>query len=232
MQPTTAQVPPISIMRTSAYDGRNNFTTPANLTPHASYFFSVRDRDFPLTCTDFSPPLVIQTATNDQVRLSLDYNGTSAMVGSAPLMGGNFSTSITVPATVPPGQHVLHAVIGNQQASTTIDVLAPGHAAKPVLQILDPNTMIAYTGTTAVEVGNTTLVRGTGFLGGTVELFIDSASGDKLGSLPVNHSGTFQGSTLPWPLAVLGNHSIFAREIVGLATRTASAAVVAVPLPQ
>ena len=102
MQPSTAQLPPVPKMRNSAYDNGNNFTTPANLAPNASYFFSVRDRDFPLTCTDLSPPLVIQTAASDHVRLLLNYKNMSAMVGSATLAGGGFSTSITIPATVPP----------------------------------------------------------------------------------------------------------------------------------
>jgi hypothetical protein len=232
MQPSTAQLPPISVMRTNAYDGGNHFTTPANLTPNKSYFFSVRDRDFPLTCTDFSPPLVIQTAVSDQVRLLLNYNNTSAMVGSATLMGGNFSAQITIPSTVPPGQHLLRAVTGSQQASTTIQVLAPGHALSPVLQVLDPNTDIAYTGTPGVEATYTVLVRGTNFLPGTVELFVDSASGQSLGSLTVHNNGMFQGPTLPWPVGVIGNHSIFAREVVNQKTVTVSVAVFAQSPPQ
>jgi hypothetical protein len=206
------------IPRHGSFDNANNFTTPKGLTPNASYAFRVRDYDVSsLIATDWSSWLVLTTQPTDQVQLVLSFNNT--VIGFGTLQtDGTFSTTVIVPPSVPAGNYLLTAVLSGQtMAQTPITVVAENQPLAPVLQIVDPNTGIAYT-SAAIVVGTLPVTtRGMNFSPGPVDFFVDTISGKSLGAATADQNGAFT-VTLTWPTAVTGPHNILAQQGILQAT--------------
>ena len=90
-------------------------------------------------------------------------------------------------------------------------VVASGTALAPTLQILDPDTGVPVNGTAIVIGGANVRVRGTNFVVGQVDLFVDDASGSTLGVTHANGGGAFTVD-VTWPTGVSGPHAVYAQQ--------------------
>jgi len=205
----------VKIARTSPSDGLNVYTAgtaSAPLTPSTSYSFRVRDYDVEnLVATDWGTWLPIMTTPTNEVDLVLSYGETT--VGSVILKSaGSFSTTITIPAAVPPGTYTLSAVMSGQpMAQATLTVVAAGTELPAVLQFVNAATGVPLVGTMLLIGGSEATVAGSSFVPGNVNIFIDSPSGTQLGTANVGFGGTFT-FTLTWPQFVLGAHTVHAQQ--------------------
>lgn len=209
--PANPQV--VNIQRHGAYDNANTFTAKP-LLPDTLYAFQVRDFDVPgvdLIATQRSAWTYFRTAATDQVQLVLDYNNT--LIGFATLQtNGTFVTTVIVPANVPAGTYVPWAVLaGQKMAQTPITVVAQNSPLAPSLQILDPDTSIPITGAAIVEGMATVRLLGNNYSAGTVDLFVDTASGTSLGSAVADSTGRFT-KEVTWPFGVVGSHVIVGKQ--------------------
>ncbi len=92
-----------------------------NLKSGTSYQFKVHECD-PVTCAPWSDTLTVTTsaAGTDQALIWLD-NASSARIGTATVdSSGSFSATATIPASTTPGQHTIHASIGEPPQATPI----------------------------------------------------------------------------------------------------------------
>ena len=205
----------VEIGRTGPSDNANVFTVGTDgqpLIPSTSYAFRVRDYDVDnLVATAWGPWASLMTTPTDEVELVLDYESTT--VGTTTLEpGGGFSTTIEVPASVPPGTYALRAMLsGHELAQTTITVIAEHDELPANLQFVDPGNGVPYGGTVLLVVPTQATVAGTNFRPGHVGLFIDSASGTMLGETTAGFDGSFS-FTLAWPPYVVGAHSVWAQQ--------------------
>jgi hypothetical protein len=187
------------------------FVTPAPaLTPGSFYAFRVRDFDaFGLIATAWSDWKVIQTQPTQEVQLVLSYADT--VVGTVQLaLSGGFSTSVTIPADVPPGSYAVQAeMAGSQLAQAPLTVVAAGEQLPPTIAIYNPATGGAETGMVTIFGDPVLNLRGSGFNPGVVQLWIDSVGDTSLGSalVPAGPGGSFETS-VPWPVIPLGPHQI------------------------
>ncbi len=182
------------------------------LMPDTSYAFIVRDYDvFDLVATDWGPWAYITTTSTNQVDLVLSYDNST--VGTANLdINGNFSGTVNIPATTPPGTYTLWAMLsGQQMAQATITIIGENDQPNPVLQFVDPATGIPYGGTVLFTVPTEATVAGTYFGPGPVSLFIDSPSGTSLGTADAGNPGTFT-YTLNLPLSAVSAHAVYAQQ--------------------
>jgi hypothetical protein len=210
------QAPPpafsdVKLDRHGASDNANGFTV-KNLTPSTSYAFHVRDYDADnLIATDWGPWKVLETQATNQLELVLNFNNT--VIGFGTLQtDGTFSTTVIVPANVPPGNYLISAVLsGQQMAQTPITVIGANQALTPVLQTVDPTTGNAFLSGSVVVGSLPVTVRGLNFQPGNVDLFVDTTSGTSLSSATANGGGTFT-KTFPWPFGVTGTHNILAQQ--------------------
>ena len=147
--PAPPQDTDVMISRNGRFDGKNTFTTPKNLAPSTWYAFRVRDFDVQgIICTQWSAWTAFKTAATNQVNIEIDYSGTSVVIGSG-LVGvdGTFGAFVQIPANVPPGVYLLRVVqAGATLAQTPITVVGQGQALPPILQIINPDTGLAYLG--------------------------------------------------------------------------------------
>jgi hypothetical protein len=206
-----AQPVDVKIARQGPNDNKNNFQV-TGLSPNTSYAFQVRDFDVKdLIASMWSNWAVFTTAASDQVQLVLSYQTT--FLGIATLQSdGTFSTTVTIPNSVPPGTYQISAVLGGQTvAQTAVTVVAQGQQLSALLQSINPITGIAFTGTLIVLGGSPEAVRGENFNSGTVNLYIDSTGGTSLGSGTADATGTFKANFF-WPIGVLGPHNILAQQ--------------------
>ncbi len=194
------------------YDNRNTYTQ-KGLTPNTWYAFRVRDYDVAnFIATDWSAWTFLQTSATDQVQLALG-DGNNTLIGFATLQtDGTFMTTGIVPQGEPPGTYELLAELsGHRMAQTPITVVAAGQPLQQVLQIINPDTGIAFTGTPGVVGRYPVTVRGSNFSPGTVNLFVDSTSGTTLGQFDHLASDTFT-VTVTWPFGITGPHTIVAQQ--------------------
>jgi hypothetical protein len=204
-----------------------NYFDAKNLNTSTDYKFRVRDCD-QFTCCRWSDWKILHTQYSDQVSLWLD--DPNNQVGTATLQTqsgsyGGFSTTITIPNGTPQGKHVLTAeVMGGLRASTTINVLGPNQTAQPIINVINPNGNIVITPPATLIESYPFTVSGESFSSGLVNVFIDNAGGQSLGSSAADISGNFT-STFTWPFGMLGPHNIMAVEVVGGQTMQASVSV-------
>jgi hypothetical protein len=100
----------------------------------------------------------------------LSFQNTVIGVGAL-LKDGSFKTTVIVPAIVPPGSYVLSAVLAGQlMAQTPVTVVAANAALPPVLQIINPDTGIAFTFPVRVVGGMPVTVRLLNFDNGIADL--------------------------------------------------------------
>jgi hypothetical protein len=204
--------PAVLIPRNGSYDNANNYTFKP-LLPNTTYAFRVRDYDlFKLAATDWSKWLPLTTQATDQVEIVLSYQNTTIGFGQVQ-SDGSFSTTVIVPAGVPPGTYTLTAVMaGVPMAETQITVVAQGQALTPLLQVVDPNTLIAYSSPAGVVGGVSVTVQGQNYTPGAVDLFLDTAGGVSLGVAHVAANKTEFTFSFQWPEAVAGLHKILAQQ--------------------
>ena len=198
--------------RNGRFDGQNTFVTPKNLAPSTWYAFRVRDFDVPgIIATDWSAWTAFQTPATSQVDLQLDVSGTSVLVGAGSVgTDGTFSTIAIIPTSVPPGTYVLWAVQGGQQmAQTTITVVAEFQALPPLLQVLNPNTGLAYSGQGIAVGGSTITIRAQHFQPGSVDLYVDSPTGTSVGTVTADSTGAVTAPVM-WPYGANGSHNLLA----------------------
>jgi hypothetical protein len=207
-------------------DGGNTLTL-TNLIPNVTYVFQVRDQDI-LTETPFTnPPTSITTQATDTVEIVLRYGGTKWVVGTANLSAtGGFTQAVYLPQPpLDPGVYTLAAeFMGIVLATTTIQIVT---TVQPHIEVIDPVTNDVTTG--VMETYSFTL-RGGGFEGGTISIYIDTAGGTSLGTSIETSTGSFTSAFI-WPAGVIGTHDIVAQEIVGAADLEASVTISASALP-
>lgn len=211
---------PVTIPR-DGNDGKNLYTV-SGLVPNSTYEFSVRDQDL-LTETPFSAPFPVTTTPTDLIEFSLVSvpGNVETPVGSTTLTAtGSFSVPVNIPPNQPPGMYKLTAVLtGALPVSTVLQVMAAGQPLKPTIEVegfLPP-------GIVSLTEGQTFAVTFEGFPPGTVSVFIDSTTGELLGTATSSGPGSFT-APFSWP-ALDGEHSLIAQEIVGAQTFTAPCSV-------
>jgi hypothetical protein len=207
----------VMISRSGAYDNQNNFTA-KGLAANTAYAFRVRDFDVAdFIATRWSEWDPLTTTGSDQVQLLLSYQ--NQVLGNATLQSdGSFSTTVTIPASVPAGTYQISAVSGGRTlAQTPITVVAKGKALAPVLQTINPNSGIANTLTPVIEAGNAELLRGANFNPGLVVLSIETT--DVSLGLAIADSGGAFSATIHWPLNLQGQYNLLAQQ--GLLQATA-----------
>jgi hypothetical protein len=208
-QPPTTPLD-VMISRNGAYDNLNNFTA-KGLAANTAYAFRVRDFDIAdFIATDWSTWAVLTTTGSDQVQLVLSYQDQE--LGSATLQSdGSFTTTVTIPGSVPAGTYQISAVSGGHTlAQTPITVVAKGKTLAPVLQTINPNTGIANTLLPVILAGNAELLRGANFNPGLVVLSIETTD-VSLGLAIANASGVFS-ATIHWPLNLQGQYNLLAQQ--------------------
>ena len=113
---------------------------------------------------------------------------------------------------MPPGTYTVSALSSGQKvASVTLTVVAAGQTLKPVLQMIDSITGLAYTGAGPVIVtaGQSLTVRCEDFQPGTIDFYIDTTGGAKLPSKSVpGGNGSPPQYDLTWPPGVTGQHNV------------------------
>jgi hypothetical protein len=203
-----------------------------NLKPNTKYEFMVRDCDN-VACSMWSNPLYVTTgsSTGNQVTINLD--GTA--IGTAmPDPNGSFSQPVQIPAQTTAGKHSLTATGGNKVASPPIQitVLGANQAATPQLSVVDTNENLVVQ---SVEVSFPYTLEGSYFTpGGTVSIYVDTASGKPIATATVGgqaSDGTFQVK-LTMPSTAAGNHTLLAVETVNGQTIQATDSVFVQALPQ
>ena len=198
-------------------DGKNVYIA-SGLAPNSMYEFSVRDQDL-LTETPFSAPFAATTTTTNLIELSLVpvAGGPETPVGTASLTAtGSFSAPINIPLNQPPGMYNLTAVLpGIAPVSTELQVVAAGQPLPPSIQVV--GVQPPATAFLTDEVPFTVSLEG--FLPGTVSVFVDSPTGQLIGTAASSGPGNFT-ATFEWP-NINGAHSLYAQETVGAQTLTA-----------
>ena len=191
----------------------------SGLAPNSMYEFSVRDQDL-LTETPFSAPFAATTTTTNLIELSLVpvAGGPETPVGTASLTAtGSFSAPINIPLNQPPGMYNLTAVLpGIAPVSTELQVVAAGQPLPPSIQVV--GVQPPATAFLTDEVPFTVSLEG--FLPGTVSVFVDSPTGQLIGTAASSGPGNFT-ATFEWP-NINGAHSLYAQETVGAQTLTAT----------
>jgi hypothetical protein len=218
-QTTQPGVPPANpialppIARAGADDGDNQFTA-TSLQPSTWYGFQVQDFDvyFP----ELAVPVVIgtppsewaylETTATDQVQIVLTGPATPSdpaggtvtwPLGSVTIQqdGSLPQTGFQIPTGVTPQTYTLAAILNGQPlAQTQVVIEAAGTVMSPQLQVGG-----ATLGTTAmVSPGEAVSVQGFYFDAGEVDLYVNSSSGQLLGSVNVGSSGSFTTSVV-WP---------------------------------
>jgi hypothetical protein len=226
-----------AVQKVSTTQGSYTFD---KLQPGTEYQFKVSECD-PLSCAPASKQLTLKTwpAGSDKVVFWLD-NTSSTTIGTTtvdPTTGG-FNTTLTLPANASAGQHTLHASYSpagaglpkTEQATATIFV-CPESGCTPTIAFINPNTQTVQPPPGLVEQNYSFTLRGDGFSTGDVTVFLDSATGTKLGTKPVAASGTFQ-SNFTMPDVAAGNHTILAVETASGKTLQASVPVFVEATPQ
>ncbi len=211
-------------------DGGNTFVA-SNLMVNTPYVFQVRDQDA-LTETPFTqPPFQITTQATDVVDLLLVSAAGAQLgsVGSARLTGtGAFVGTAEIPTSTPAGSYLLSAAIaGAIIASAPVQVVPANKPVPAWIKVIDPATQAVVS---TVEEDYAFTLSGGGFPTGTVNLSIDTVTGQALGSLS-SQGSEFQKS-FTWPLNVMGQHNIVAEIVAGGQKYQAEFTVYAQALPQ
>lgn len=181
----------------SPHDNKNWYGF-SSLTPQTSYQFSVQDQHL-ATETGFGPTLTLTTDRTNDVNLVLRGQGQFPVGQTVLTPTGGFVATIGVPE-VPVGTYTLAAVHdGSELAHCTIQFVTTLQAG---LNAPFPPLL-----------GGPFILQRSGFEPGTVNVFLDSVSGQLLGTVTTTNS-TFD-TTMTWPATAEGPHDIVAKEIVG-----------------
>ena len=184
-----------------------------------------------ITCAPWSDWLFVTTERggSDDVTVWLD-NKTGNPIGNGVVLpNGSFEIKATIPPGTSQGSHVLHAAVGaaksradddRQQASADITVCG-AQGCGPSISVIDSQTRTAMKPPINLLYPSTFMLRGDHFAPGVgVTLYLDSATGPKLGSAMPNKLGIFEAG-FQLPMARTGNHTLVA--IQEAAGRTAMA---------
>jgi hypothetical protein len=184
------------------------------LKPATAYSFRVHECDG-ITCAPWSDMLTTATEAggSSEVTFWLDADKAHPVaMAAASASGAPFVASIKIPATTPPGAHVLHAAMpGQPLASAPISVCQPG-GCLPSLGVVNTSNNTLYPPGEVVVVALPVTLRGSRFApGGAVAFFVDTAKGPKAGSALVGPLGNCQ-ATFAMPPVAPGPHKFVAIE--------------------
>jgi hypothetical protein len=211
--PVPANANTETIPRTSASDGRNQYTV-YGVNQSATYYFQVADKDL-IAQTPYSAlaPFTAGSGSDAvEIYIQPQAGGSQTPIGSATLTNSpNFSANVTIPTTpaVTPGWYNVIAVPASGQApQAPILINAAGTTPMPVIQVSGVD----------VTIGNPIEVTFAGFPAGTVTLYVDSLtpSTNILGTTVSPGPGQFGPVTFTWE--ALGQHSVFAKGVSGPAS--------------
>jgi hypothetical protein len=195
---------------------------PTNLSPNTTYTFQAQVCDL-VTCSPWSDTVQATTsaAGSDGVTFDLangsadcaQKNACTAVGATSVKADGSFGGSITVPASVRPGQYTLVGRAGSggaaQTATTPLIVVGAAAQAQPLLAVWDTVANRAYASPAVTVQGGQFTLHGESFAPGQVTLTLDTASGPILGTATVGGNGTFQ-ATFNMPYSSVGKHTLLA----------------------
>ena len=192
---------------------------PDNLQPGTTYQFRVQECDS-ITCSPWSDWLFANTQRggSDAVAVWLDSDSGHPIGNGVILSNGSFEIKAMIPAGASQGTHTLHAALGplksragddQQQASVGIMVCGP-QGCGPAISVIDSQTRTAIKPPINLLYPSTIVVRGDHFVPGViVTLYLNSATGPKLGSATPNKLGIFEAG-FQIPYTQTGNHHLVA----------------------
>ena len=169
-----------------------------NLKPSTAYQFRVQECDA-ITCSPWSDWLEASTESSGSgiVKLWLD-NNTSQPIGTAPLgPNGGFAIKATIPAGTAPGTHTINAAptTGDTPVASAQLTVAGGSGVAATIAVINTMTHTAFVPPINLLDPSTFTLRGDGFAPGvTVTLYLDTATGTKLGTTVPDSAGSFQGN--------------------------------------
>jgi hypothetical protein len=207
---TPGNLQQVTLPRSSNVDQGNVYLA-TNLKPATKYQFSVRDCDG-WTCSQWSDPLFVTTdaETSNQLSIYLDSIApANALATATPDPSGAFTKAIQIPASATAGAHTLIAVSGNSnQASAQFTVLGANQTASPQISFVGGSPT---NGVWSVTQDDPYSVQGSYFTpSGKVSIYLDSSSGQSLGTATVGSDGTFQMKVVMSNVA--NNHTLLAIE--------------------
>jgi hypothetical protein len=106
--------------------------------------------------------------------------------------------------------------------------VAAGQTVPPTVEAIDPTTNIVVQ---SIIEGEALTLRGAGFRAGTINISIDTAGGQPLGTATGDPSGNFQ-ATFKWPAGVIGSRNVVAEQTIGGPTLDASTNLFVQPIPR
>jgi len=200
-----------------------------NLKPGTQYGFRVRECDG-ITCSPWSETLVTKTEAggSNEVFFYLD-SDSAHPVGAATLSdssGAAFTTPITIPNSTKPGAHVLNAAVLGKSVATAPLTVCELSGCGPTLSVVNTSNGTLYTTRVVVEKGNGVTLRCSKFAyGGIVTIFVDSATGTKVGTAAVGPAQNCQTTVTVAFAMTSGQHTFVAVEKYQSQTLQASTAV-------
>ncbi|MDH0866744.1 hypothetical protein [Mitsuaria sp. GD03876] len=188
------------------------------LTPATAYRLRARDCD-PFTCSAWTPPLPLTTATGGAQGIALALDGNVALGTTTADGSGSFTATVRIPAGLAGGTHSLRATTAGAQASVPIEVAAANGAGNGNTRLLLTGSFYGDTGcpmrplpdyAQKVGVEDTFPVFGSGFTPGAVSLHVDGPDGPSLGSTTARPDGSFCHLFRGPPASFIGRHQIAA----------------------
>jgi hypothetical protein len=184
------------------------------LKPLTEYLFSVKECDG-LSCSPSSDEIKVKTEAGgaNEVIFWLDKD-IKAPVGTfpAPVGGGDFMANVRIPASTPPGPHILSAsMYGRPPATATITVCQPG-GCKPTVGVVNASNGTIFPPNSVVMVGGQVTLRGAAFApNGEVSIYLDNVKAARITTAPVGPVGGFQ-ATFRMPMVAAGHHTFIVLE--------------------
>ena len=142
--------------------------------------------------------MTVTTNGSDSGKVVLTLDGGTQLGTATVTAQGTLAATVTIPAGTSAGLHTIHAVNGNAKADASLQVTAPGSSGSKATIIasfrgfgesgcpLHP-TASMY----AMYADKPFPLIGTGFVPGTVTIYLESAMGMVLGTATVGADGSF-----------------------------------------
>jgi hypothetical protein len=200
------------ITRTSASDGRNQYTA-YSLEQNTTYYFRVADKDL-LTQTPYGAFAPFTTGSGSdivEIYIQPQAGGPQTLIGNGTLTSSpNFSATVTIPTETPGWYNIIAVPAGGQSAQASILINAAGTGPTPIIQASPPY----------VTIGNSIDITFSGFPAGTVTVYIDSLtpSTDILGTTTSPGPALFGPVMFTWPDGAVGQYNVYAQGVSGPAS--------------
>ncbi|MEO8561351.1 MAG: hypothetical protein ABI601_04700, partial [bacterium] len=198
------------------------------LTPSTAYQFRARDCD-QFTCSPWSTPVRATTSRVDRAmgRVLIELDRQFALGGATIDGVGKFDTPVTIPAGTPAGPHVIRASTrgSGAVAEVTIQIAGPapaggGQASIMMIGLLNGESGCPNHPITSTQTDDTFMLFGAGFAPGGVNITLDNAAGQLLGTAAVRPDGSICQRVRSPSANMAGPHAVVAVQNGALVART------------